>query len=277
MIKRKRNNNGTGTPYKIQRLGNPTFEIVRQVSTPINGEHYLYTYDIRLTQDALLYFKNIIFTQSTNIQKELSGEVLMYEDASVLHEGTRRSVDLPAVLMSYHVHPGPAALYGLQNTSTFITHPSMEDITAYILNFPTTQVNFILDINGIFIVDVIRTLVDIKTGALSKDGILRQIRHDTGENLMNTNNKNALDLYLDYVKKVYNEVLLLKGPHIVLNGTYYYRDTDISHQLAQFVAKTGIQIIYIPYSTVNTPTFQINTVAPLPIKKLQRYIRNNAL
>jgi hypothetical protein len=205
----------------------------------------------------------------------------MYEDAgasaSILHEGTRRSVDLPAVLMSYHVHPGPAAMYGLQNTSTFITHPSMEDIIAYIRNFPTNQVNFILDINGIFIVDVIRTLVDIKTGALSKNGILRQIQSDTGENLMNTNNTNALDLYLDYVKTVYNDVLLLQGPHTVLNGTYYYVGADISSKFAQFVAKTGIQIIYIPYSTMDTPTFQINTVAPLPIKKLQRYIRTNAL
>jgi hypothetical protein len=120
-------------------------------------------------------------------------------------------------------------------------------------------------------------LVDIKTGALSKNKILEQIQSDMGENLMNRNNVNALDLYLAYVNTVYNDVLLLKGHHIVLNGTYYYVGVDISPQLAQFVDKTGIQIIYIPYSTVNTPTFQINTVAPLPIKKLQRYIKTNAL
>ena len=274
MSKRKLNNNNIiGTPYRtqIRRLGNPTFEIVREVSAPINGySDHVYTYDIRLTKEALRYFKNIIFTQSTAIQKELSGEVLMYENADILHVGHRRGVNMPAVKMSYHVHPGPAAMYGLQNTGTYISHPSIEDIHAYITTFPTCQVNFIIDINGVFIIDLIKTLVDIKTGFLSKDRILHQIHADTGKNIMNTNNTNALDEYKDYVKEVYNEVLLQKGPTVVMNGTYWYTN-DISNRLGQFAARTGINIVYIPYSTENTPpTFQINTLSPLPIKKLQR-------
>lgn len=95
---------------------------------------------------------------STKISKETSGEVYIIRgETQRMFTGTRTGVNIPAVRASYHVHPGDLARANIPKN--ILTLPSNMDIGVYVRNYPEMQLNFIFDINGVLIVDIMDSLV----------------------------------------------------------------------------------------------------------------------
>lgn len=176
--------------------------------------------------------------KSSNMRKETSGEVFILKgEITRRHVGTRDEVlTVPAVPASYHVHPSPK---NIMNIDDVFSLPSERDIKYYLSSFPNTQINFIFDTNGIFIIDITNALI-------TPEGQLK----DSQENIL----------------KNYNDVISTLDVTPDANGYSYYTGIDIKDIMKRIETKTGgLKIQYILYNekTISDVIVDINTIHAL--------------
>ena len=263
MVSQKRNRNVNITssdPRAKKARFNPTFIIhysYGQTNNIIDGSRYIvYGYKISLSQDALnsfrvYYHKTYPATSLGGI--EHSGIVNLipnsYKSRIVNSQvGTAVSAPLPTIgqniptiLSSYHSHPPPQDPNINSYRSNLTSMPSDTDITSYIANFPDMQVNFIVDMNGIYIIDISRAMSRIQMDKAS----LMKFADDTWDDLFRNSN---LKRYID------------KN-----SGTMFFEKTpELWNNILKFNSATRINITYIDYNDrTEKYVFDIDTVVPL--------------
>lgn len=180
---------------------------------------------------------------STRLGAETGGEVYIIKgETKRVFVGTRTMVDIPTVRASYHVHPGDL---GRPNThSNILTFPSIQDITTYMEKYPQMQINFIFDINGVLIVDLMDSLV-------SPDGFLKYDPYD------------VLNRYTTLVNS------LIANTRISLTSSEGYSllqipEPDLKQLFKKIRDEVGINIQYIKYSDIDkNVTVSIRTIDAL--------------
>jgi hypothetical protein len=263
MFRTKRPRNYTSSDPRAKKARfNPTFKILASYGKTNNrmgvyGYGYtmgVYGYTISLSQDALNSFRDYYhktYLSRGGIVEEHSGYVNLMPDtykSRIVHSqvGTAASVplptigqDIPTILSSYHSHPPPQDPTIHRSNLTSI--PSDKDIISYIANFPAMQVNFIVDINGIYIIDISRALRSTK---MDKERLTTFALKQWHRLFVNSNLKRYID---------------------VKSETMFFEKTpELWKHILEFIRATRINITYIDYNdSTELYEFDIDTVVPL--------------
>lgn len=263
--KRNRNNNAIINSNDLRAKKarfNPTF-IIRysygQTNNRIYGSRYImgvYGYTISLSQDALNSFRDYYhetYPATSFGGIEHSGIVNLipnsYKSRIVNSQvGTAVSApvptigqNIPTILSSYHSHPPPQDPNINRYRSNLTSMPSDTDITSYIANFPDMQVNFIVDMNGIYIIDISRALrrTQMDKASLTTDALKEWHRLFRNPNLKPYIDENSGTMFFEKTPELWNNIL-------------------------EFISVTGINITYIDYTDrTEKYVFDIDTVVPL--------------
>jgi hypothetical protein len=263
MVSQKRNRTviiNSNDPRAKKARFNPTFKIIAsydKTNNRIDGYRYImgvYGYTISLSQDALnsfhdYYHKTYPATSLGGI--EHSGIVNLMPNSYkslIVHSqvGTAASVplptigqDIPTILSSYHSHPPPQD--PTINRSNLTSMPSDKDIRSYIANFPDMQVNFIVDINGIYIIDISRAL---RSSKMNKASLTTHALDQWHRLFVYSNLKRYIDVKSDTM--------------------FFEKTPELWNNILEFIRVTGINITYIDYNDrTELYEFDIDTVVPL--------------
>lgn len=232
--KRARNSQFNRNSKKQKLIG---FQI-HGTQNPKPNEHGIYTYRISFNQSFLNEMRKESI-HSTNIRRETAGVVYMIKgDIQRMSVGERGSVDnVPAVPASYHVHPGPAGGY-----PNWFTVPSVKDISVYLRSFPITQVNFVIDQSGIFVIDVPDVI-------LRKDGHL---------------SPSVESILSEYERILFDKSVGNRTDHSNSNQ-FLYHTGNVQDFVNTVKKRTKLNMNYIPYDTLDLSKFtiDINTVSVL--------------
>tara|TARA_B110000858_G_scaffold198337_1_gene264092 strand:- start:2645 stop:3391 length:747 start_codon:yes stop_codon:yes gene_type:complete len=233
--KRKRNNNDNveilPITKKTKLIG---FNII---SENFNEKTGVYTYRGHFTTKSIKEFMYESL-HSSSMRRETSGEVFILKgEIKRIYTGTRNQVSsIPAVPASYHVHPSPK---NIMNIDDLFSVPSEQDIWYYLTSFPNTQINFIFDTNGVYIVDITNALI-------TPNG---QLKDNPGN-----------------ILKKYTNVLSKFNTTPNADNYPYYTGIDINEFIDMVETETGgLKIQYIRYDEQNISNVivDINTVNAL--------------
>jgi hypothetical protein len=243
-------NNYTSSDSRAKKARfNSTFIIRASYGRTNTG---VYGYTISLSQDALNSFSDYYHNTYPSLGGiEHSGYVNLMPNSyksRIVHSqvGTAASVppptigeNIPTILSSYHSHPPPQD--PTINRSNLTSMPSDKDIISYIHNFPAMQVNFIVDINGIYIVDISRAL---RSSKMNKESLTTYAVEQWYHLFVNSNLKRYIDVKSDTM--------------------FFEKTPELWKQILQFIRATGINITYIDYNDrTELYEFDIDTVVAL--------------
>lgn len=134
----------------------------KNVKTELNGK--LYEVIDTVIPGVIIRQLRFIWEESDRIRREKSGSYVFIVERSSNREitgirwgldkntilGERGQVILKPNTISYHTHPGSSR----SNKDRLFTLPSGADLRVYISNYPTNQINLILDRQGIVVLDI---------------------------------------------------------------------------------------------------------------------------
>lgn len=250
MLRMKRPRNYTSNDSRAKKAKfNSTFIIRASYGRTNTG---VYGYTISLSQDALNRFRVYYHDTYPSLGGiEHSGYVNLMPNSyksRIVHSqvGTAASAPLPiigpnipTILSAYHSHPPPQDPN--INRSNLTSIPSDTDMISYIHNFPAMQVNFIVDINGIYIIDISRAL---RRSKMDKVSLTTRAVKQWHNLFVNSN----LKRYIDEKS----------------NTMFFEKTPELWKQIVQFIRATGINITYIDYNDrTELNEFDIDTVVPL--------------